>query len=352
MEESLTLKINRINHFGVGICHSEEAEYYIPGTLIGEIVKAKIINVKGKKLFCELLEIVEKSPKRVEPRCFYYGECGGCDFQHISYDEQLRIKEEYIKNLFQNEIASINKIIKSPLEYNYRNRIRLHKKENHIGYNKKNSKEIIAIERCELASELVNEKIRDYENIPLLNGEQIQIREDEYKSFIQVNTEQNKNLIKTVCDFLKGKKYKNILELYSGQGNLTIPLLEFTKKLIAVEGDKESVEILSKIKAEKKIKKLQTVQSHVYSFVYQLKEDLKRFEVIVCDPPREGLKETVEILPSLNPEKIIYVSCDPKKFIKDYQKLKNKNYFLKALQPIDMFPQTHHIELVALLEKS
>lgn len=291
------------------------------------------------------------TPTAVKPLCEYFGICGGCDLQNLSYPHQLKFKSESVRCLFANfGDVEISEIIPSPKEYFYRNRVTLHHDGKKFGFYRGRTHEVVGIKKCVIASDVVNQKISELGN-DVLRGPQIfEIREDDASIFLQVNSSQNKNLVETVLSFCRGKKSQKILELYCGAGNLTFSLAEICHKITAVDLDEKAVALAEHKRQELKNKKINFVQGDVVDFVFKMSQDLQSVDTIICDPPRAGLKSAVNSIGQLGAERIIYVSCNPESFLRDARILQNKNYQLKKLVPLDMFPQTDHVELVGLFQ--
>jgi len=294
-------------------------------------------------------QLFESSPKTREPLCEYYGECGGCDLQHISYEEQLGLKMRWLRQIFTRfPQTKILEILPSLHEYYYRNRITLHHDKKQIGLYKAYTHDIVPIKKCVIASEVINEKLSRLEPQVLCGDPSFELREDDNSSFLQVNSYQNDNLIETVLNYCQGQKTQSILELYCGSGNLTFPLSKISRSILAIDGDEAAITLAAERRRIDKIKKIRFQTSSVYDVVFKLSQAFESFDVIVCDPPREGIKESSKILPRFKANKIIYVSCNPISFIKDAQTLCRKGYQLIEVTPIDMFPQTRHVEIVGL----
>lgn len=289
----------------------------------------------------------------VKPLCEYFGTCGGCDLQNLSYSEQLKLKSEVVRRLFANfGDIEISGIVASPKEYFYRNRVTLHHDGKKFGFYRGRTHDIVPIKKCVIASEVVNQKITELSGSVLKGSQPVEVREDDASVFLQVNSSQNKNLVETVLSFCHGKKSQRILELYCGAGNLTFSLAEICHKITAVDLDAKAIALAEHKRQEIKNKKINFVKGDVVDFVFNMSQDLQTVDTIVCDPPRAGLKSAANSIAHLGAERVIYVSCNPESFLRDARILQNKNYLLKKLVPLDMFPQTNHVELVGLFQSS
>jgi len=171
-------------------------------------------------------------------------------------------------------------------------------------------------------------------------------------SFVQPNYEQNLNLQKLVSSLAQDLKARTGLELFSGAGNLSFELAKFSEKLVAVELNPSAIELAEIKKTELGFNNLQfLVQSSESYLNYAHKQGLN-FDLIVLDPPRTGAKKEIEKIVQLKPRAIIYISCEPTTLARDIKKLISSGYRLEKIIPLDMFPQTFHIETVSLLSKN
>lgn len=296
-------------------------------------------------------KILPLASQTVKPLCEYFGICGGCDLQDLSYPEQLKLKSDSVRRMLKNfDDVEIAEIIPSSKEYFYRNRVTLHHDGKNFGFYRGHTHEVVPIKKCVIANESVNQKISGLGKSVLGGPQTFEIREDDSSVFLQVNSSQNKNLIEAVLSFCHGKKSQKILELYCGAGNLTFSLAEVCRQITAVDLDGKAIELAEHKRQETNNKKINFVERDVVDFVFRMSQDLEKTDVIVCDPPRAGLKSAANTVCQLGATRIVYVSCNPESFCRDAQIFQGKNYQLKKVLPLDMFPQTRHVELVGLFQ--
>ncbi|MCW5214112.1 class I SAM-dependent RNA methyltransferase, partial [Desulfobulbus sp. US5] len=173
--------------------------------------------------------------------------------------------------------------------------------------------------------------------------------------FSQVNPGQNEQLIRLVCDlagaFSKNLSGKTVLDLYCGMGNFSIPLGLCGGTVTGIEGNRESIRWAEKNAGQAKIK-AQFFTADVRETLKQLTDQGEHADIIILDPPRSGVGKDIILLSDLEPEKIIYVSCDPATLARDLNLLCSRGYMITRVVPVDMFPQTSHIESLVLLERS
>jgi 23S rRNA (uracil1939-C5)-methyltransferase len=169
-------------------------------------------------------------------------------------------------------------------------------------------------------------------------------------SFSQVNLEQNEKLIQTVVEFSNAMKSERVLDLYAGVGNLTLPLAIHAGEVWGIEENRAAVEDAT-FNAEKNgIRNARFIEGEVEEVLKDWNKE--RPDQIILDPPRAGCKKVVDQMVRLEPEKIVYVSCEPTTFTRDLRLFTERGYSLEKLRLIDMFPQTYHMEVVGLLTRN
>lgn len=391
--------IQKLDHYGRGICFINEKITFVSNTLPNEIVNIELIKENKKYNEGKLINIVKKSSNRLEPICPYFNLCGGCNLMHISYNEELEYKENKIKELinkFTNiDVNKVKKIIYDSELY-YRNKATFQVKEK-IGYYKEKSYDLISIDNCFLVDERINNILNEIKNYSLKNIYQIVIRvgnndsmvvlktngdydkkiidlnvgnivvycNNKYKnikgngyiidnigdyqymispdSFFQVNTKCAYKLYSKIKEYVN--QSNNLLDLYCGTGSIGIFLSDICDKIFGVEINSYAVE------DAKKNAKLNNVNNIEFlcSDTSNLKE-IKNFDTIIVDPPRSGLdNKTINYLTDSNANKIVYVSCDPVTLARDL-KILNSKYNIEEITPVNMFSKTYHVECVCLLK--
>ncbi len=385
--------IINLEHHGRGVAKENNIPTFIENALPGEKIIYEIIKDKKKYKEGKILEIIEKSKDRVNPICPYYNECGGCNLMHINYEKQLEFKENKLKEILEKfKIKTkINEIIKSE-PINYRNKITL-KVDKKIGLYKRKSNELINITNCLLADSKINDIIKKLSEETLNDITEVVIKEADNKIMIQYKStkenitlphisadsiylndallEGNNQLTKTINDIkyvispnaffqvnynsmhklyqiIKENcgKNKNILDLYCGSGTIGLFLAQEAKSIVGIEINENSIRDAEKNKIINKIENIEFKLGPTKKIVNNLK---KQFDVIIVDPPRAGLdNETIDFLNKSNCKKIIYVSCDPFTLARDL-KILESNYIIQEVTPVDMFPNTYHVECVVTL---
>lgn len=399
-------KIERLDDFGYGITYVDEKICFVKNALKEEEVDILVTVEKSKYKEGVVKKYIKKSPDRVEVKCPYYNDCGGCNIMHTNYVSQLKFKKEKIKSILS-RYAKINNVISEIIKTNeffYRNKVTLKVKDGKIGYFKDKSYELVNIDNCLICEDKINEVINRLNNIDLKGINEIVIRrnyKDEillylmgnvenfddilnnldicdnivvsnykivtkikgndyfldkigdylfrvsYNSFFQVNSNGVKFLYDKVSEYASLTKKENVLDLYCGTGTIGIYLSKNAKKVIGIEINQNAV---NDANYNKKLNNIKNIE-FICKDVSLIKEKYKNIDLVVVDPPRSGLKgESIYNVLDINPKKIIYVSCDPVTLARDLKILKTK-YNIKEVTLVDMFPNTYHVECVCLLMK-
>ncbi len=352
LQQQLTLTIEGLASSGDGVARHQGAVVFIPFVVPGEEVLIKITELHKNFARGRLLKVLKQSPHRVEAPCPVFSKCGGCQWQHMDYPTQLKAKQEIVRSEFEKQLKiKINPEIQdSPLRYSYRNRVGLKVENNQLGYFASRSHEFIPIQDCHLAEEHLREAIRSG------NVKHFLKTQKESPSFSQVNTLQNEKLIQYVLQQTPAlPKKSHVLDLYAGSGNFSFPIFERHPQI-----ELHSVELSSDSVAEAKGKLLSmNISSKVFHFyAVDVQDFLWRWtlptELVLLDPPRAGCSDQViQSLVSLKPKHIIYISCNPATLARDLKPfIQNSSYQLESVQLFDMFPQTSHIESVAILRRN
>ncbi|MBE6155094.1 MAG: class I SAM-dependent RNA methyltransferase [Firmicutes bacterium] len=396
------IKIDSLDHYGRGITKIDNKITFVENALPEEIIEVKIDKEKSKYIEGSVLKYIEKSKQRVNVDCPYYNSCGGCNIMHLSYQDQLKFKQEKIENIinkYLKEDIKINNIVSCDLNKNYRNKVTFQVKEN-IGFYKNNTYEIINIDSCLISDNLINKSISYLKKLNLKDINKITCRTvsnklmviietknnnlditplteiadsiyfkidnkyihkygdkyiyenlDNYKfkispdSFFQVNINTCLKLYNKIKEYVG--KNKNIIDLYCGTGSIGIFVNE-NNNVIGIEineqASKDAIE-------NKQINNLNNINFICGDSGKKLKELYFKPDIIIVDPPRSGLnKETIDNILKFNPKEIIYVSCDPMTLVRDLNILKD-NYNIEEITPFDMFPNTYHVECLVYLKK-
>lgn len=348
---------------GDGLARDEGLVYFVPNTAPGDVVE--VLKSSKKKNLCRVTEykLISAGESRREASCPVYDKCGGCQWQHINYDEQLKQKQQLVTEQlrrFIDESVEVLPILSGP-EWQYRNRIQVHVDGPRVGFHEKASDRIVTAEHCQIAdpnllkklSSLAGQKKGRYE-IYLQDNEQAAVRsaeeseERENSSFSQVNEVINQKMLAQILSVMSAPEY--VYDLYSGSGNIAFPILQ------SLACPVEMVELSEKLcfKSQARIREAgwqERATVHQMSVENFLKShDLKKDSTVIVDPPRPGMNAKIcEALNQGAAREILYISCNPSALARDLSLL--TAYKLQKVQAFDMFPQSYHVESMVLLQK-
>jgi tRNA/tmRNA/rRNA uracil-C5-methylase (TrmA/RlmC/RlmD family) len=365
--DNLTLTIHDIAFGGEGVGRIDDFVVFVPFVIVGETVEAEVTEVKKKFARAKLLRVEKSSPERVSPECKYFGACGGCQYQHMDYAAQLRVKHKQISDLFERvgkiSPEKIQPVIPCPSPYGYRNRIMIRSQWNgpakklEIGFIRADNNFVVDIEECKIAEPALNEQIKQvHANPPPKGGIKIVLRmqpenwDVPESSFFQNNFFLLPKLVETVRGFLRDGGARHLVDLYCGVGFFGIELADLVESFVGVEYDQLAITAAQKNAASRKINNGEFLSAKVEDVLPELLQNFSRENTgLILDPPRKGcLPQTLALLRETKPSQVIYVSCHPATMARDLNILCAEGVFELALvQPLDMFPQTQHVECVA-----
>jgi tRNA/tmRNA/rRNA uracil-C5-methylase (TrmA/RlmC/RlmD family) len=350
----ISLQIDRVAYGGAGIGRADGMVVFVPFTVPGEAVQVKPFRLQ--KRFCEadLLKIETPSPLRQQPACELFERCGGCSYQHVPYPIQLEWKAAQVRELLE-RVGKINappvaQAIASPQTLGYRNRIRVHAAHQggslHIGFYAKRGRQIVDVQSCPIASSSVNSRLAALRNANPAPGEYTLSARPEVLFFEQTNDGAAGELARLVAS-LAGSGDALLVDAYCGAGFFGSLLSSSFERVTGIESHPGAVAA-----AQKKARPNETylcgdVSVHLSRVLASA--DPKGTTVLL-DPPAAGLSPQVtEILGRIRVRKLVYVSCDPATLARDLGRLVGCGYRLETVVPVDMFPQTADIEVVASL---
>jgi 23S rRNA (uracil1939-C5)-methyltransferase len=432
------LDIERMCFGGAGFGRVEGKACFVPFTAPGDRARIRVLREKRSFLEGELLELPVASPLRIAPACPLFGSCGGCNWQHLPYAEQLRQKGdifgESLRRIGRVESDCLLPVAASASQYGYRSRIQLKLSRQGgvtlLGFFRGGSHQVVdAPDGCAIADPLLNRITGEFRSllsrlpelsavsqIDLAIGDDAQsvalLHADARESqalacallaaraflpsvsglylrvgaksriekvfgveslsygipeglfpgsrpmrlrfgrggFSQVNYPQNLRLIRAVFDLAQLTGTERVLDLYCGNGNISVPIAPFVARLTGIEGYAPSIEDAIANAAANAVGNVSFQVSDAALAVRRLAARGERFDLVLLDPPRAGAEAVGEIA-RLAPKAIIYVSCDPTTLSRDLALLGDKGYHVVCSQPVDMFPQTYHLESVTLLKR-
>jgi len=361
------LTIEDIAFGGEGVGRVDDFVVFVPFVAIGETVEAELVEVKKRFGRARLLKVLEPSADRVAPACRYFGQCGGCQYQHIAYAAQLRVKHKQACDLFQRiggiDPARVDAVIPCPAPYGYRNRIMIRsqwdkiKQGLNIGFLRADSRLVVDIEECKIAEPALNEQILLVrQQPPPKGGIKVVLRaaaegwEVPRDSFFQNNFFLLPKLVETVGAQLRESGSRFLLDAYCGVGFFSIELGGLVEEFAGVEVDAAAIQAARRNAMTHGRSNGQFLAGRAEELLPRM---LGRFEArsttVILDPPRTGCPaEMLQALRETGPRQVLYVSCHPATLARDLNVLCAGNVFeVTKIVPLDMFPQTQHMECVA-----
>ncbi len=410
-QDVFELELTGMAHGGSALGRHEGRMIFVPYAIPGERITARVTQDKGRFAYAQGVTMIEASEARVAPRCPHFGpgRCGGCQWQHIDYPAQLEFKQQVVTDQMARvggfRDLTVHPTIASPDAWQYRSYITFHVTEDgQLGFVATDDQHILPIEEChiirpelldlfysldlegitnldrvrlqvgsasddpsiiistsddeapEIESDVpasVNFLFTDNEPVNLIGSSHVHytIKSRTFRvtagGFFQVNLPQAEVLVDQVLSRLDLKGTENVLDLYSGVGLFSAFLAEHAQSVTSIESYPPAV-----TDADENLSEFDNLDL-IEGVVEDVLPDLEGpYEAVVLDPPRTGVEPSViDALAEIAPQKIVYVSCDPATLARDAKRLVAKGYRLLDVQPVDMFPQTFHIESVASFEK-
>jgi len=395
------------DHANLGRAFGREPQgraVFVPYAIPGEVVRIQIVEEHRSWLLGYPLEILEPSPRRVEPRCRHFGECGGCHYQHMEYTAQLEAKARVVAQQLERigglQNPPVEAALPSPSPWNSRNQLQFSLDEQgRLGFHAARSDQIVAIQECHLPEPPIADlwpRIDLQAGVPIeritlrctpdqelmvifisqsppevqmaldlpaslvwldpggaavLAGQGFlvhRVGEHDFQvsagSFFQVNSALTPTLVDHVLDMLDPLEGQRYYDLYAGVGLFSVFLAERGARVTAVEGSPWAAADF-----EINLDPYPDIELYQADVAQALPALGPGPAGLIVDPPRAGLgRGVVEGLARLDPPKLVYVSCDPATMARDARLLVEQGFRLQRVVPLDMFPQTYHVETVSL----
>ncbi len=432
-EAAVAVTIESLAHDGRGVAHVDGKVIFIDEALPGEQVE--FIYTDSRRDYAEgkVDKLLTRSEYRTEPKCEHFGSCGGCSFQHVKDEEQIKIKQGLLVEQFNRigkvEIPEIWEPLTGP-HWGYRRKARMgvkyvaKKGRVLVGFRERRNPFLAEIESCKVMHPIVGEKLMDLSEMiggltikdkipqievaigdedcvlafrvlePPTDEDKERMREFGHKHnismclqskgpdtivpiegepevipsyalpdqdikfnfkpamFTQVNYEINKKMITRVIETLELNENDNVLDLFCGLGNFTLSMATKAGHVVGVEGD---LPLVNHARENAKLNNLDNVEFHVADLSKDVSGQAwskQKFNKVMLDPSRAGASEVLHNLKHWNPDLIMYVSCNPSTLARDAGILVNEmGYKLVKAGVMDMFPQTGHVESIALFKK-
>lgn len=411
IDEIYETEIIGLENEGSGVAKINGMIVFIPKTLVGEKVRVRITEKKKNYARGKVVEVLEKSDKRCLPNCPFYDECGGCNLRHQNEEENLIFKKEKVEKAIS-KIGKIetkvDDVIASSKNDHYRNKASFKVEKDKIGFYGEGTYQLIDIDNCLLLENDINNALKvirkyikendnEIKSITIKLGNALnELLIDIYstnendinivsflttnifnlstvifndkvvygtgyikqitnslmfncssKSFFQVNSIQTEKLYENAIKMAELKNTDVALDLYCGTGTITSIISKYVKKVIGIEIVEDAIK---DAKENLKINNISNVKFICGDAAKEINKIKDKIDVIFVDPPRKGIdRKAIAVMKKLNPKKIIYISCNPVTMARDLSYL-NDLYNIKKVTPVDMFPNTAHVESVVLLE--
>ena len=400
--EEIELEISALSNLGVGIARmplDDEGEeqkgwvVFVPHTLPGEKVRARIFRNDKNHSQADLVEVLEASPDRLEPHCPLFGKCGGCQYQHLSYEKQLAWKTRQVEELLEHMAGiktEVSAAIPSPKQWGYRSKITPHFKRprdgkiGDIGFLLAGQRShLVDVPHCPIAMDEINEALPDIREQTRANAKAYKkdatllLRATEGR----VETNHRNPISETVTTdtgditfhFLAGDFFQNnpfilpaftgyvaqqasscgakyLVDAYCGSGLFSLCLAHKFEQVAGVEVSETSADWARRNAKLNKIGNATFLAASAEAIFADITFPSEETAVVI-DPPRKGCnQEFLTQLFTFGPKKVVYVSCNPATQMRDLKEFIEAGYQLRAVQPFDLFPQTRHLECVIVLE--
>lgn len=390
--QEIVLKIDTLTNLGVGLGRLDGWVVMVPLALPGELVKARVWRNKANYSDADLVEVLEKAPERVEPRCPLFGKCGGCQYQHMNYAAQLYWKKRHVEELVR-RLAKLDAPVAdtwaSPLEFGYRSKITPHFEpprgpwEMPIGFLGANTRAVVDIPQCPIASDAINaalpaerEKVRVRARAGLLKrGGTLLLRDTGSGIETAMNADAQTKVGALTYRFPAGEFFQNnehilpglldyvmneaaapgvefLVDAYCGAGTFALWGASKFKKVAGVEISARAIELAGQNASANGIANASFLSGSAEA-IFASVDFPPSATAMIIDPPRAGCdKVFLDQLAAFGPARVVYVSCAPDTQARDLQILAASGFRVEKLQPFDLFPQTRHIESVATLGRA
>jgi 23S rRNA (uracil1939-C5)-methyltransferase len=366
-EQIFDVEVERILPGGMGLAHAGGKTVFVSLAAPGDRLRVRVEREQGNVLFASIVEIITPGPSRIQPPCPYFGRCGGCDFQQLTYEAQLAAKAEMIRDCLHRiarlEIVPEIVVTPSPNEWRYRMRAtwQIDHEQRTIGYYERGSRRVCDVADCavllpELQAKLEEVRATDWEQFPrdlqhldVVAGESLTVCGEVYhyspETFFQINP----SLLEPLVNFaLADVAGDSALDLYSGVGLFTLPLARRFKSVLAVEASPAATRFARRNLRDAGLSNARVVTATVTGWFRN--GGVEPVDFVLLDPPRAGAESAViKGILDLKPAVISYVSCDPATLARDLKKLIAGGYTIASIAAFDLFPQTHHVETVVHL---
>lgn len=399
--QEIELRVTTLTNLGVGLGRHDLGDggpgwvVMVAFALPGERVRARVFRNHANFSEADLVEVIEPSPQRIAPTCPLFGTCGGCQYQNLSYEEQLGWKRRQVAELLRHMAGleiEVSPVVGSPRPYGYRSKITPHYngpregREIAIGFLRQGTRfDIVDVPRCEIATAAINERLgaeRARVRAQAAPGERgatllfrdaggvVATRSDEpvtevvevepgrplrlrflARDFFQNNPFILPLFVRYVRDQARASGARFLVDAYCGSGLFALACAPAFERVSGVEVSESSVACARDNATSNGLSNCSFIAADASSIFTRL--DFPGAEsAVVIDPPRKGCDPAfLDQLFAFGPRSVVYVSCDPATQMRDLKRFVSAGYTVKSVQPFDLFPQTRHLECVVTLER-
>ena len=307
---------------GAGVARLDGMVVFVQGGIRGEACDVRLTHVGRSALWGRVEEVVNPSPARIFPRCLHYTKCGGCQFRHMNYAEELEAKRIRVEDALRRAEPNLAGIV-----------LGVNEKHNNVilgdSYRTLWGEDFLSDTLCGLTFRL---------SVP---------------SFYQVNPAQTEVLYGKALEFAGLTGAETVLDLYCGIGTISLVMARKAGMVWGAEVVPQAVDDAIANAQRNHIENARFLCADAGEAARYLEGEGVRPDVVCVDPPRKGLAEdVVDTIADMGPQRVVYVSCDPGTLGRDVKRFAGRGYTLKRAVAVDMFPRTAHVETVARLERS
>ena len=387
-EKTLTLELRALGRHGEALAETDDGKpVFVFGGIPGETVTAEVVATRRGYVAARVVDVVDPSPYRVAPACRYFGECTGCQWQHVAYERQLEMKREALADALH-RVGGLDieplPTLPSPDALGYRNHARftVSRQGGRLGYVHKERRRHVEVDECLLMAPWINHALASLQghvaettqlslrygvhtgdyllqptfqnmDVPLASGQKHyheamlghRFRVSS-PSFFQVNTRQAEQMAEFIMDQLRLDGSQTVVDAYAGVATFAVLMADRARRVVAVEESSAAVAD-ARVNVDG-IPNVELRQARTEDVLLDLAAG--GVDAVLLDPPRAGcMPGTLDALLDVPPERVVYVSCDPETLARDLAVLTAGPFRIEQVRPVDMFPQTYHVEAVATL---
>lgn len=388
--EVVELKVEALSNLGAGIAKPNGWVVFVPFTLPGEKIRAKVWRNEANCSHADLIEILDPSPDRIEPQCRHFATCGGCQYQHLPYAKQLEWKTRQVRELLFHMVgieAEVDPTIPSPKQWSYRSKITPHFQRPKVGeafpigfleFNRRTR--LVDVYHCPIAMDEINEALQPIRDdvkkraAEYKKGSTLLLRATEGRvetnhrtpvsekvgdlkfnflagDFFQNNPFILESFTKHAEEQAKGPNQKYLLDAYCGSGLFGLTLAKSFEQVVGIEVSETSADWARRNAKTNGITNASFIASSAEDLFADITFPPKETSVLI-DPPRKGCSvDFLNQLFAFGPSRVVYVSCNPATQMRDLKSFLEYGYIIERIQPFDLFPQTRHLECVITLSR-